>query len=47
MSDESALFNHYYMNHKNNLTNSRIEKVYKVIFIEHAHIFNLDYKVFF
>ena len=43
-SDESALFKHYYVNHRNNLENLTIEKVYNVIFIEEPNFRNLDYK---
>ena len=41
-SEESALFKHYYVNHKNNLENLR-RKAY-VIFIEEPNFRSSDYK---
>ena len=43
-SEVSALFKHYYVNHKNNLENFGIEKTYNDIFIEEPNFRILDYK---
>jgi len=43
-SEESALFKHYYVNHKNNLENLTSKKAYNVIFIEEPSFRSLDYK---
>ena len=44
ISDESALFKHYYLKHNDNLINLDIDKAYKVAFIDQPKVQNLDYK---
>ena len=43
-SDESALFKHYFVNHRTVLENLALENAYNVIFIEEPNLRNLDYK---
>ena len=44
ISDESALFKHYFVNHRTMLENLALENAYNVIFIEEPNLRNLDYK---
>ena len=44
ISDESALFKHYYSKHNDNLINPGIDKAYKVAFIDQTKVHDLDYK---
>ena len=44
ISDECALYRHYYFNHKNNLQNLNFNDAYKVAFLEQPSYQNLDYK---
>ena len=43
LSDESALYRHYYNKHKDNLKNLNIDKSYTVGFFEQPDSRNLDY----
>ena len=43
-SEESVLFKHYFVNHRNNLENLGIEKAYNVIFIREPGFKSLDYE---
>ena len=47
ISDECALYRHYYFNHKNNLQNLNFNDAYKVAFLEQPSYQNLDYKEHF
>ena len=47
LSDESALYQHYYNKHKNNLKNLNIDKAYSVGFLEQPDSHNLDYREHF
>ena len=44
ISDECALYRHYYYNHKNNLENLSIDEAYRVAFLEQPCFQSLDYK---
>ena len=47
LSDESALYRHYYKNHKANLKNLNIDNAYTVGFLEQRNFQNLDYRQHF
>ena len=44
ISDECALYRHYYYNHKKILENLRFDEAYRVAFLEKPSFQNLDYK---
>ena len=47
LSDESALYRHYYNEHKNNLKNLNVDEAYSVGFLEQPDSRNLDYREHF
>ena len=44
ISDESALFKHYYSKHNDTLINLDIDRAYKVAFMNQTKVQDLDYK---
>ena len=44
ITDETALFIHYYFKHKNDLQRINFDEAYQVVFLEEPDFKNLDYK---
>ena len=44
ITDETALFRHYYFKHKNDLQRINFDEAYQVVFLEEPDFKNLDYK---